>query len=174
MNVIITGRKVNLRNSFKQLVEKKLSRFDRIFGEDATANVTVTLEKNDQIVEITICYNGHIYRAERHTYDMSESLDNAISAIAGQIRRNKTKLIKKLRSDVLEEHIPDSYAEENPYEIVRTKKFAVKPSNAEEAIMEMNLVGHQFYMFRNSDTDEINVVYRRRDGGYGLLIPEDK
>ena len=175
MNVIITGRKVHLWDSFKTMVEEKLARFDRIFGDDAVANVTVTVEKNDQIVEITIRFNGHVYRAEKRTRDMNESLDDAINAIAGQIRKNKTRLEKRFRADMLEAHIPETFVEEEKkFDVVKVKKFAVKPSNVEEAIMEMNLVGHQFYMFRDSETNEINVVYKRRDGKYGLLIPEDK
>ena len=146
---------------------------NRMFGEDTTANVTVTLEKRIQRVEITIRYSGKVYRAESDTLDMYESLDNAIDAIGRQIRRNKSRLEKQLRTGVIEEHLPGWINEEEPeYEIVRSKRFEVKPLTAEEAILQMNLVGHQFYMFRNADDNEINVVYKRKDGKYGLLLPE--
>lgn len=174
MKVIITGRKVTLRDSFKEMANKKLSKFDRIFGEDTIANVTVTLERKVQRVEITIRYNGKIYRAESDTSDMNESLDHAVDAIGGQIRKNKSRLEKQLRSGVIDEHLPgwSENEQEADYEIVRSKKFEVKPLTEEEAILQMNLVGHQFYLFINSETNEINVVYKRKNGQYGLLQPK--
>ncbi len=173
MQVTITGRKVHLRDDFKELVDKKLSKFDRIFGEDAVAEVTVTVEKWEQRVEITIRHKGKVYRAESNAQDMYESLDNALNAIGRQMRKNKSKLDRQLRTGLLEHYAYDDFDEaENRYEIVRSKKFIVKPLTAEEAIVEMNLIGHQFYMFRNVDDNEINVVYKRKDGKYGLLQPE--
>lgn len=172
MNVIITGRKIELKDAFKEMVRSKMARFDRIFGEDATVHVTVTVEKNSERVELTIHHNGTIYRSEKETLDMHESLDNAIDAMKRQIRKNKSKLERRLRTALIEDYMPSSPdIDASPYKIVRTKKFPVKPLSSEEAILEMNLVGHQFYMFRNCDANEINVVYRRKDGSYGLLEP---
>lgn len=177
MKITITGRKVTLHNHFKELVEKKLSKFNRIFGEDAVANVTVTMEKNRQTVEVTIRQGGMVYRAENTSLEMNDALDEVIAALGRQIRKNKTRLEKKVRSGVLDDFIAQEDVaveepEETEYQIVRSKHFPVKPLDAEEAILQMNMVGHQFYMYRNASTGEINVVYRRKDGTYGLLEPE--
>lgn len=176
LKVTITGRKVNLRENFKELAQKKLSRFDRIFDEDAQAKVVVTLERNRQTVEITICSRGMIYRAESTDFEMNDALDQVISALGRQIRRNKTRLEKQIHSAALDRYLLD-YPDEEPggnedYEVVRTKRFPVKPLSVDEAVLQMNLLGHQFFMFRNEESGEINVVYKRRDGNYGLLEPD--
>ena len=178
MIITITGRKVNLRDNFKNLAQKKLSRFDRIFDENATAKVVVTVERNRQTVEITINSNGVIYRAESTDLEMNDALDHVISALGRQIRKNKTRLNKRIHSAALDQYVQEYVnAEAEPeeaYEIVRTKHFPVKPLSPEEAILQMNLLEHQFFMFRNEQTGEINVVYRRKDGSYGLLEPEEE
>lgn len=172
MRNTITGRKVNLKDSFKELVEKKLSKFDRIFGDTAEANVTVTLERNRQTVEVTIRHGGIVYRAEETSVDMNDALDDVIESLSGQIRKNKTRLEKKLRVSSISEYFNQEPEEEEvEYNVVRSKRFEVKPLDVEEAILQMNLIGHQFYMFRNVDTGDINVVYRRKDGDYGLIEP---
>ena len=175
MKITIVGRKVNLKNHFKELAEKKLSKFDRIFDEDAEATVTVTVERNRQTVEITIKQRGMIYRAEETSLEMNEALDHVISALGRQIRRNKTKLAraKKVAPDI---DIPDALYEEpdEEYHVVRTKRFFVRVMTPEEAILQMNLLDHEFFMFRDDESGEINVVYRRKDGDYGLLVPEGK
>ncbi|XOQ44718.1 MAG: Ribosome hibernation promoting factor [Clostridium sp.] len=175
MRITITGRKVNLRDHFKELVAKKLSRFDRIFDEDAQAKVVVTVLKNRQTVEITIRSRGMYYRAEKTAAEMNSALDDVISALASQIRRNKARLEKKIHSTaLLEDTQVQSQEHEEPeeYKVVRTKHFLVKPMSVEEAILQMNLLGHQFFMFRNEEDNEINVVYKRKDGNYGLLTPD--
>lgn len=175
MKITITGRKVNLRDHFKELVEKKLSRFDRIFDEDAQAKVVVTVLKNRQTVEITIRSRGMYYRAEKTADEMNDALDDVISALASQIRRNKARLDKKIHSSALTEDaqsLPKKNEEPDEFKVVRTKHFFVKPMSVEEAILQMNLLEHQFFMFRNEDDNEINVVYKRRDGNYGLLTPD--
>lgn len=176
MKVTITGRKVNLRENFKTLAQKKLSRFDRIFAEDAVAKVVVTREKNRQTVEITVRSGGMYYRAESTEMEMNTALDQVVDALASQIRRNKDRLDKRIHSAALDQYVQDydSEKEETPesYRVVRTKHFCVKPLSVEEAILQMNLLEHQFFMFRNEESNEINVVYRRKDGGYGLLEPD--
>lgn len=177
MKIAITSRKVNLRDNFKERVEKKLSKFNRIFDEDAQANVTVTLEKNRQTVEVTIRQNGMVYRAEQTAEEMNDALDAVVDVLGRQIRKNKCRLEKKMRAAVLDdflaqEELDEDDMEEKEYEVVRSKRFPVKPLDVEEAILQMNMVGHQFYMYRNAETGEINVVYRRKDGTYGLLEPE--
>lgn len=176
MNVTITGRKVNLRSNFKELAVKKLSRFDRIFEENATAKVVVTLEKNRKIVEITITSGGMIYRAEATDFEMNDALDKVISSLGKQIRRNKAKLNKKIHSVALEEFIEENPSDadnsEEEFKIVRTKHFPVKPMSVEEAVLQMEMLNHQFFMFRNQSNNEINVVYKRKSGNYGLLEPD--
>lgn len=171
MNIKIVGRKVTLRDNFKQLVERKLSKFDRIFDEDADATVTVTLERNRQTVEITIRQRGMIYRAEATSLEMNEALDEVVSKISKQVRRNKTKLenAKKVKNiDLSEEYYEEP---EEEFNVVKTKKFFVKTMSVDEAILQMNLLEHEFFMFRDEKTNEICVVYKRKDGDYGLLEP---
>ena len=182
MKINITGRKVNLRDSFKERVYKKLSKFDKFFGDDADANVTVSLEKNRQTVEITVRSRNYIYRAEATSPEMDEALDIAIDHLSGQIRKNKTKISKRLKDGTteipavdfteLEADAPE-VEEEREFQIVRTKKHPVKAMNIDDAILEMNMLGHEFYMFRNDFTNAVNVVYRRKDGNYGLIEPEE-
>jgi len=175
MRITITGKKVNLRDNFKELATKKLSRFDRIFDDDAQANVMVTLEKNRQTVEITIKTNSMIYRAEATDFEMNDALDQVVSVLGRQIRKNKTRLEKEIHSAALDQYVqdyldsPEDEDGDADYKIVRTKRFFVKPMNADEAILQMNLLGHQFFMFRDEASGEINVVYKRKDGNYGLL-----
>ncbi|WOC31518.1 MULTISPECIES: ribosome hibernation-promoting factor, HPF/YfiA family [Caproicibacterium] len=177
MKVTITGRKVNLRENFKELARKKLSRFDRIFNENASAKVVVTVERNRQTVEITIVSDGMIFRGEAADPEMNNALDQVISVLGRQIRKNKAKLDKQIHSTALDQYVQQYVnATEEPeeeYKVVRTKHFIVKPMSVNEAILQMNLLEHQFFMFRNEETEEINVVYRRRQGNYGLLEPEE-
>ena len=172
MKITYTARKVNLRDNFKERVEKKLSKFDKIFSDDAQAAVVVTLEKNRQTVEVTIRDNSMVYRAESTMPEMNDALDRVVDVIAGKLRKNKTKLSKRLREGTLDDLIvttPDDEIEETEFEIVRKKQIMLKPVTVDEAILQMNMVNHSFYMFVNADTGAVNVVYRRNDGAYGLL-----
>ncbi len=173
MNITYTARKVTLRDNFKQRVEKKLKKFDKIFSDDATANVVVTLDKNSQTVEITIRDNQMVYRAEKTMLEMNDALDKCIDVLGRQLRKNKSRLEKRLRSGSIEELTApvEEPVVEDEFEIVRTKSIPVKPISVEEAILQMNMVGHKFYMFTDADSGEINVVYVRDDGAYGLLRP---
>ncbi|MBQ6569921.1 MAG: ribosome-associated translation inhibitor RaiA [Clostridia bacterium] len=178
MTINFKARKVNLRDSFKERTEKKLKKFDKFFDENAEATVLVSLERDRQTVEVTINNNGMIYRAEDTTQDMDESLDKVIDLLTRQIRKNKTKLEKRVRDaqafDAFASLAPDyDDVEEEDLKIVRVKKFSVKPMDPEEAVLQMNLLGHQFYIFRNVDTGEVNVVYKRKNGDYGLLEPSE-
>lgn len=173
MKITYTARKVNLRDNFKERVEKKLKKFEKIFSEDAQVNVVVTMNKNNQTVEITIKDNSMIYRAEKTQLEMNDAVDKCIEVLKRQLRKNKAKLDKKLRAgsiDDLFEEAPVDIVEEE-YELVRTKHIPIKPISVEEAILQMNMVGHKFYMFTNAQTNQINVVYLRDDGAYGLLEP---
>ncbi|MDO4748793.1 MAG: ribosome-associated translation inhibitor RaiA [Eubacteriales bacterium] len=173
MKITYTARKVNLRDNFKERVEKKLKKFEKIFSEDATVNVVVTMNKNNQTVEITIKDNSMVYRAEKTQLEMNDAVDKCVDVLGRQLRKNKAKLEKKLKSgsidDLFEAPIED--AEEEEYKIIRTKQIPLKPITVDEAILQMNMVGHSFYMFTNVDTNEVNVVYSRENGAYGLLEP---
>ena len=172
MNITITGRKVSLKDSFKERVEKKLAKFDRFFGDDAAANVTVTLEKNRQTVEVTVKHGGMIFRAEETAFEMEDALDNVVDSLLRQFRKNKTRLEKRMYNNAFDNFPLQEKEEEYDYTLVRTKRFPIKPLDTDEAILQMNMLGHQFFMFRNANTGEINVVYRRKDGNYGILEPE--
>ena len=170
MKVTMTGRKCSLRPSFVERTETKLSKLDKFFESDAKADVTVTSERNLMRVEITIRYNGMVFRAEEAAEDPGEAVDRLMDVLLRQIRKNKTRLEKRLRVNAFDDMAAGGAEVHatgcNPLSI------PVKPLDVEEAILQMNLIGHQFYMFRNGETGEINVVYRRRDGHYGLLEPD--
>lgn len=171
MNITISGRKTTIRDSFKERVEKKLSKLDRFFEEDATAQVTVTNEHERETVEVTVQSRGMYFRAEKTTGDRLDSLDLVVDALVKQIVKNKTKLEQKLRVSAFDPSYHDEPAEPEEYRLVKTKRFPVKPMAVEEAILQMNLLEHEFYMFRNSEDGLINVVYKRKDGNYGLIEP---
>ncbi|MCL2508854.1 MAG: ribosome-associated translation inhibitor RaiA [Oscillospiraceae bacterium] len=175
MKITIIGRKCSPRESFKAHAEKKLAKIDRFFGSEAEAKITVSVEKSSQTVEITVVYKGMIFRAEQSAFNMNEALDKCVDYLIRQIRKNKTRVEKKLREGSLAEVVGEELVEEEVvFELVRSKTVPVKPQSVDEAILQMNLLGHQFYMFQNADTNQINVVYQRNDGGYGIIIPEDE
>ncbi|MBQ3151597.1 MAG: ribosome-associated translation inhibitor RaiA [Clostridia bacterium] len=176
MKITVIGRKCTIRDSFKEHAEKKLSKVERFFDNEAEAKVTATVEKSCQIVELTVATKGMYFRAEESAQNMNEALDDCVDSIIRQIRRNKTRLEKKLRTGSLDDALAEVNAvdEEVDFEVVRTKAVTVKPQSIDEAILQMNLLGHLFYLFRNSETDAINVVYKRNDGGYGVIIPEEE
>ena len=172
MNITIVGRKCNPREDFRLRAEKRLSKVEKLFGEEANAKITVTVEKTCHIVEITVTKGGMIYRAEESAENMVDALDNCVDSLIRQIRKNKTRLDKKLHAAVLDDFFTDEIEEEAEFDIIREKTVTLKPQSVEEAILQMNLLGHQFYMFLNADTDEINVVYKRNATGYGLISPD--
>lgn len=173
MKITITGRKCSPRDSFREHTEKKLAKIEKFFGPDVEAKVTVTVEKSSQTVEITVNNNGMVFRAQERAENMNEALDKCVDTLIRQIRKNKTRVEKKLRAGNFDAFADDSaVAEEVDYELVRSKTVVLKPQSVEEAILQMNLVGHQFYMFLNEEHGDISVVYRRNDGGYGLITPE--
>lgn len=174
MKIIITGRKCSPRESFKEHAERKLAKVERFFGESAEAKITVTVEKASQVVELTVQSQGMYFRSEERAQNMNEALDKCVDSIIRQIRKNKTRLEKRMRSGSLDAALAEVQAveEEVDYEIVRTKTVPLRPQSTEEAVLQMNLLEHQFYMFRNAETGAVNVVYKRNDGGYGVLVPD--
>ena len=172
MNITIVGRKCNPREDFRLRAEKRLSKVEKLFGEEANAKITATVEKTCHIVEITVTKGGMIYRAEESAENMLDALDICVDSLIRQIRKNKTRLDKKLHAAVLDDFFVDDIEEEAEFDVIREKTVALKPQSVEEAILQMNLLGHQFYMFLNADTGIVNVVYTRKDSGYGLIVPD--
>ena len=173
MKFTFTCKKISLNDSIKEYAEKKISKLDRYFREDADALVTFSVEKSHRcVVEITIISGSTLFRAQEESLDgdMRGAIDAACSTIDRQIRKNKTRLSKRLRQDALAPAVPAEFdvSEETEFQIVRTKHVAVKPMSEDEAILQMNLLGHDFFVYRNTD-DVVSIVYRRKNGGYGLL-----
>ena len=171
MKITVIGRKCTPRDSFKEHAQKKLQKIDRFFGDSATAKVTATVEKTSQTVEITVMNEGMIFRAQAKAENMNEALDNCVDLLIRQIRKNKTKLEKRLRTGAFDDYAPVE-DEEPEFQLVRTKTIPIKPQSVDEAILQMNMLGHKFYMFRNASDGNVAVVYRRDDGGYGLIEPD--
>jgi putative sigma-54 modulation protein len=174
MIVKVSGKNLEVTDALKDMVENKMERFGKYFKEDTEAQATLSVEKSRQIIEITIPINGTILRAEEATEDMYSSVDKAIDKLNKQIRKYRTRLEKRNKGhDTIRfENIPiieGGFREES--QIVKTKRFPVKPMDAEEAVLQMELLGHSFFVFTNSDTDDVNVVYKRKDGNYGLIEP---
>ena len=174
MNITYIARQVNITDDMKQLVEKKLAKFDRYFPENADATVTFRKIRNDECMEITISVGGTLFRAEEQADLYATALVRCVDTIEGQIRKNKTRLARRLRQDAFTRTVEEtSFAAEEPEEdlsIVRIKKFYMKPMTREEAVLQMNLLEHNFFAFRDQDNGgSFAVVYRRNDGGYGLI-----
>lgn len=171
MKTLVLGRQVNVTEDQKALIEKKLAKFDKFF-EDGQATVTLRRTKRMEIVEVTISNKGTLYRAEVEDETFHNALDRCISRIEGQIRKNKTRLEKCLRSGAFrDEGAEEDIPEEGSFRI-RTKTFAVRPVTTEEAILQMNLLGHNFYMFEDVESGKISVVYRRHEDEYGVIVPQ--
>lgn len=165
-------RKFTLTDDIKEKIEKKLSRFDRFFSDDTEVVISLFKEGIHEAVELTIYDKGTFYRAEQSSGDILTSIDMAVEVIDGQMRKYKTKLEKRLREGAYL-GLEDDYDEEDEtdFKITKTKRFLYKPESIEEAILQMNLLGHQFYVFKNEEDDKICVVYRRKQNEYGLIEP---
>lgn len=179
MNYNIRGQRVPITDALRDYTEKKLSRLEKYFDPSITSEVNVTLSvtKGQHTVEVTIPASGLILRAEEQSEDMYASIDLVIDKLERQIRKHKTKLNRKFRqasgSKALFRENSTSVStledEEEDFELVRTKSFTFKPMDIEEAILQMNMLGHTFFVFSNSDSKSVNVVYKRNDGKYGLI-----
>lgn len=173
MNISITARKTTVKDSFKERTAKKLAKFDRFFDDEASAVVTVTNERERETVEVTIHSNGMIFRAEKTADDRLDALDGVVDVLFKQIVKNKTKLESRVRAKAFEDLAPEDMAseEDEAYELVKRKKFVVRAMEVDEAILQMNMLGHSFFLFENPDSGELNIVYRRKGGDYGLIEP---
>ena len=173
VNITIVGRKCTPRESFKERAEEKLQKVEKFFGPDATAKITASVEKNVKSCEITLIKNSMIFRSEERSDDLEDALDKCVDSLVRQIRKNKTRLSKRLRDVSFDEvFIGDTADEETEFDVVRSTTVVLKPETVHEAILQMNMLGHAFYMFRNAETETVNVVYKRSDGGYSVLEPE--
>lgn len=173
MKIKVYGKQMTVRDSLTVLIEKKLRKFDKFFGEKTEAQVTCKTRKGVKIIEIMISYAGTMFRAEEESDTFITALDRAAETLERQMRKNKTRLEKRVKSNafVIEEDDDDEFEEEPEFRI-RTKSFPIKPMTAEEAILQMNLLGHQFFVFEDAGLGDICVVYKRKDGDYGLIVPE--
>ena len=173
MNINVRGKNVQITPALKDHVEKRIGKLGRFFDTDQEAQVRLTVQKDRHRVEVTMPLNGYLLRGEEETGDMYASIDMVTDKLEKQIGKYKTRISKKIRDVGSIKEIPPltEIIEEEEPQLVRTKKFALKPMPVEEAIMQMNLIGHSFFVFYNTETEEINVVYRRKDGNYGLIEP---
>ena len=174
MKVTITAKKMQIAPAFNEYAEKRLaSKLGKFFGDEADAKITLTEFKNQIILELTVKYNSMIYRAEQLSDDKNDALDAVIDKIIRQIRKNKTKIEKRLKDSAFKQNFTDTVPEQDNYEVIKHKKFEMRPMDPEEAVMQMELVGHEFFVFLNSQNDKVSVVYKRKNGNYGLIEPEN-
>lgn len=192
MDYNIRGNNIEVTGALRDYVEKKLSRVEKYFDTEPTspANVSLTVLRDEHKVEVTIPFPGVLLRAEEKSADMYASIDLVVEKLERQIRKYKTKVNRKSRqngslrtlfkenvmngsSEVAVEDVDVDETDSEGFEVVRTKRFTFKPMDVEEAILQMDMLGHNFFVFANSNTDEVNVVYKRKDGRYGLIEPEE-
>ena len=173
MKFVYASKDMAVSDSLKSRAEKKLSKLERYFREEPEATIRFKVQKGARnIIEVTMNAGGVILRAEESSNDMYLSIDRAADKLESQIRRHRTKLEKRIRTAELEPMPETPVYEEQNYDIVRVKKFSVKPMSVEDAITQMELLGHNFFLFMNEDGEKMNVLYRRNDGAYGLLQPD--
>lgn len=174
MKTTITAKKMQIPQNFTEYAESKINtKLSKFFGDEADAKIVISEIRNQIVIELTVKYNSIIFRAERSAEDKFVALDDAIDKIIRQIRKNKTRIEKRLKDTAFR----DAFAEpvqEVDYEVIRHKKFKMRPMDTEEAILQMNMLGHNFFMFTNGDTGEINVVYKRSEGNYAVLEPDNE
>ena len=174
MRFIITGRNIDRTEGLKSAVEEKLGKLDRFFAPETEVNVTLSVEKERQKIEVTIPVKGNIIRSEQVSSDMYVSIDLVEEVIERQLKKYKNKIVSKQQNAAAfaQEFVDKDYDDEDDVKIIRTKRFGIKPMDPEEACVQMELLGHNFYVFFNSETEEVNVVYKRKGNTYGLIEPE--
>ena len=174
MNYIISGKNIEVTEGLKEAVYDKLGKLDKYFTNETEVQVTFSVEKERQKIEVTIPVKGNVIRAEQVSDDMYVSIDLVEEVIERQINRYKKKLVDQKQNAAYfqKDFMDDEDIDDEEIRIIRSKKFAVKPMDAEEACIQMELLGHNFFVFRNAETDEVNVVYKRKGNTYGLIEPE--
>lgn len=171
MNINVRGKHIDVTPALREHVEKRLGRVTRFFEHLREVNVVLKVEKERHIIEVTIPINGITLRGEEASTDMYASIDMVVDKLEKQLSKHKEKLKAYRVTAFKDELIPAYTGGETEDRLVKTKQFRVKPMEVEEAILQMNLLGHDFYVFSNADTEQVNVLYRRKDGDYGLLEP---
>lgn len=172
MKTIISAKKMNIPQAFDDYATQRIdSRLSKFFGDDADAKLLISELKNQIVIELTVRYNNIIYRSEKSAVNKNDALDACIDKIIIQIRKNKTRVEKKLKASAFEEPYSEEVEEQYDFEVVKHKKFVLRPMELDEAILQMNLLGHNFFMFSNAKSGETNVVYKRSDGNYAVLEP---
>jgi putative sigma-54 modulation protein len=176
MKVNILGKNIEVTEGLRNAVEKKLSRLDKFFDNEQEAFVTLSVQKARQIIEVTIRFNGVLLRGEESNSDMYAAIDIVSDKLERQMVKHKSRLERKYHINVPLKYKDAAAAskedEEKEAQIVKTKRFAIKPMSAEEAVLQMDLLGHDFFVFSNDKNGFVNVVYKRKDGNYGLIEPE--
>ncbi|NLA12196.1 MAG: ribosome-associated translation inhibitor RaiA [Firmicutes bacterium] len=178
MEINIRGKNIEVTEALVDYAQKKVGKLTKYLNRPKEVQVVMTVIRNEHIVEVTVILNGLILRGEESTGDMYASIDMVVDKLEKQLVKYKTRLSKSLRQqsirDLGEKWIPVEEKEERSEEerVVKTKQFPLKPMHLEEAIMQMNLLGHDFFVFANAETETVNVLYRRKDGDYGLIVPE--
>lgn len=179
MNIQFVGHNVEVTDALREVTEKKLNKLEKYFEKPINGNVTFSTQRNNRTIEVTIHLPGTILRAEETTDDMYASIDKAVDILERQIRKHKTKLQDKYREGQrtirFENVMPlqeEEEEEDDRPKIVRRKSFFVRPMHTEEAVLQMELLGHNFFIYRSDETDQVNVLYRRKDGNYGIIEPE--
>ena len=174
MKFVITGRNIDVTPGLKSAVEDKIGKLEKYFTPETEVHVTLSVEKDRQKIEVTIPVKGTVIRSEQISSDMYVSIDLVEEIIERQLKKYKNKLIERQQGShyLKPEFIEKDYAEDDEVKIVRTKKFDIKPMYAEDACIQMELTGHNFFVFCNAETDQVNVVYKRKGNTYGLIEPE--
>nr|WP_317378832.1 ribosome-associated translation inhibitor RaiA [uncultured Faecalimonas sp.] len=176
MNFIISGKNIDVTPGLKSCIEQKLGKLERYFTPETEIIVTLSVEKERQKIEVTIPVKGHIIRSEQSSSDMYVSIDLVEEVIERQLRKYKNKLVARnqeggnFKQEFFESE--DTSSEDDEIKIIRTKRFGIKPMFPEDACIQMELLGHDFYVFFNAETEEVNVVYKRKNGTFGLIEPE--
>lgn len=176
MKIQVRGKNVQVTDALKEYVEKRLGKLDRFFDNAPEAVVTLVVEKDRHRIEVTMPLNGYILRGEEESLDMYTSVDLVVEKLEKQISKYKTKFNKKNKEQSIRDMNVAMTERKDPNadipQVVKTKRFAIKPMPVEEAVLQMNLLGHSFFVFSNAETEEVNVLYKRKDGNYGLIEPE--
>ena len=174
MKFIIIGRNIDITEGLKSAVQEKLGKLERYFTPETEIHVTLSVEKDRQKIEVTIPVKGNIIRSEQVSSDMYVSIDLVEEVIERQLRKYKTKIVNQQQAggNFQKEFVEDEFLEDEEVNIIRTKKFGIKPMYPEDACVQMELLGHDFFVFINAETEDVNVVYKRKGNTYGLIEPE--
>ena len=175
MKFVIMGKNIDVTPGLKSAVEEKIGKLEKYFAPETEVHVTLSVEKDRHKIEVTIPVKGSIIRSEQVSNDMYVSIDLVEEIIERQLKKYKTKIVdrEKNSDSFRQEYIEKDFQDDEEINIVRSKKFSIKPMYPEDACVQMELLGHSFYVFRNAETDEVNVVYKRKGNTYGLIEPED-